>query len=134
MSLLILNACFASLHCKELICEMDSLQKGILHDLSCFLYIFLLTLIIQLINTCLYETGCCIKIKWTFHAAVLPSLIFLLFCIFYIQVLSESNSNLRTPRTILEQKQSSLGMYIQLKFSFMLADFHLPVVLHSLHS
>lgn len=68
------------------------------------------------------------QVKWTFHATVLLSLIFLFF---YIQVLSESNSNLRTPRTILEQKQSGLGMCIQLKFCSMSVAFHLPVVLHS---
>lgn len=71
------------------------------------------------------------QVKWTFHATVLLYLIFLLFFFFYIQVLSESNSNLRTPRTILEQKQSGLGMCIQLKFCSMVVAFHLPVVLHS---
>lgn len=127
MSFLILNACFAPLHCKELICEMDSLQKGILHDLSCFFYILLLTLTIQLINTRLSETGCCIKLNGCFMILFY----FPLFFCFYIQVLSESNSNLRTPRTILEQKQSGLGMCLQLEFRLMLAAFHLPIVQYS---
>lgn len=61
-------------------CEMDSLEKGTLHDPSCFLYIFLLILIIQLINTCLSETGCCIKLNGYF---ILLFYFTLFFCFLY---------------------------------------------------
>lgn len=103
--ILILNACFAPLHCKDLIWNGLPSERDLAW--SFMFYVFLLIFIIQLINLCLSGTGC----KWSMDFKFILLFYFIYFA-FLVQVVSENANYLRTPRTLVEQKQNpTVGMW-----------------------